>query len=928
MIELRTLGALALSGTNGSKVHTAYSRPKSLALLVYLALARPRGFHAQDSLLALFWPESDTARAQSSLRQSLHVLRSALGEGVVLRRGRAELGLHAEAICCDVVAFEDAIARADFEGALSIYSGELLPGFHVPDASEFERWLSAERARLHTCAVTAGRALVVQCDSVENFAQAARWSKYLFELEPLDEGLCLAAMQRLAAVGEGGAATQLYADLESRLRVDGDAPCAALHDCAMGLRVRPVTLPRTSDVFNAPTAGIRSRFSLRPRQPMRSFAVATAALVAVLVGFALLPRVGAANTAAGLAAKRVAVLPFVIRGTSSIAFLSEGMVDLLSAKLDGAGSITTVDPRSVLQHEHAQALPKDDVAAARIFARQFNASQFVLGSVIEAGGRIAITAALYDSVGRRIVSIERSALNESQLLPTIDALARELVAAEFPARQDRLQRIAASTTMSLSALKAFLDGERAVRAGQVNAAVDAFALAVREDSTFTLAHYRLSTAALWSTNSALIRRSIDLSMRYADRLPQHERLELEARLMVRNGAAEDADRAYRRIVAAYPEDVDAWTQLGELLFHTGPWRGSAIAEARPAFEQVLAQLPGDVNAILHLARIAMLENRAGDVSTLVSRALDARPDRETILELQALRVAATNDRAARTMLVDSLRISRGSVTEEEAHLIAWRVATYADSPSDGLALATPLMDTRNSARVQLFGHATRAHMHAALAKWADVDRDLAAVEKIDATYAAEMRANFALMLPSVFAPEVRRQTRLVLTRAAAATVSDTLYQGENRRDDMRRSRQYYLSGTLALAANDVGGIQQAARALGVLARSRTIESELAHHFLYELQARQLAARGDTAAALRKVEQGWPRGTPSAALPLFQGDRYTQAHERFFRAQLLVALGRHAEARGWLASVVDDQGASLMLSTRVRALAHKMANIGR
>src|SRR5438067_2415794 len=102
---LRLLGSAAIDA-EGPDAADLLARPKPLALLVYLALARPRGFHRHDALLALFWPESDTERAQASLRQSLLVLRRALGPDALRRRGRAEVALDDDRVGCDVVAFE------------------------------------------------------------------------------------------------------------------------------------------------------------------------------------------------------------------------------------------------------------------------------------------------------------------------------------------------------------------------------------------------------------------------------------------------------------------------------------------------------------------------------------------------------------------------------------------------------------------------------------------------------------------------------------------------------------------------------------------------------------------------------------------------------------------------------------------------------
>ncbi|UCC83485.1 MAG: hypothetical protein JSW46_00700, partial [Gemmatimonadota bacterium] len=87
MLELRTFGGLALRLPQQHDPQSLQGQSKRLALLTYLALATPRGFHRRDVLLAMFWPESDESRARQALRQALYVLRNELGEGVVVNRG-------------------------------------------------------------------------------------------------------------------------------------------------------------------------------------------------------------------------------------------------------------------------------------------------------------------------------------------------------------------------------------------------------------------------------------------------------------------------------------------------------------------------------------------------------------------------------------------------------------------------------------------------------------------------------------------------------------------------------------------------------------------------------------------------------------------------------------------------------------------------
>ena len=67
--------------------------------------------------------------------------------------------------------------------------------------------------------------------------------------------------------------------------------------------------------------------------------------------------------------------------------------------------------------------------------------------------------------------------------------------------------------------------------------------------------------------------------------------------------------------------MEAWLQLGEVRFHSGPRRGASGGAARPAFERVLFFEPEHTSALLHLARIAANERRWRDLDSLTRRIL-------------------------------------------------------------------------------------------------------------------------------------------------------------------------------------------------------------------------------------------------------------------------------------------------------------------
>jgi serine/threonine-protein kinase len=186
-IELRVFGGVDVRGPEGSDLRPDLHQPKRQALLVYLALASPRGFHRRDTLTALFWPEFDELHARNALSQAIHVLRRTLGAGVVVNRGPEEVGLDGGRLWCDAIAFERALDGGRTADALELYQGDLLQGFFLSGTLEFERWLEDERSRLRERAREAARRLSRVREQAGDAGGALCWARRAAELAPDDE---------------------------------------------------------------------------------------------------------------------------------------------------------------------------------------------------------------------------------------------------------------------------------------------------------------------------------------------------------------------------------------------------------------------------------------------------------------------------------------------------------------------------------------------------------------------------------------------------------------------------------------------------------------------------------------------------------------------------------------------------------------------
>ena len=185
MIELRLLSSLSLTDPGREELPAILRQPKRLALLAYLAVATPRGFHRRDTLLALFWPERDAEHARAALSDALYALRRALGDGVILRRGDEEVGLAPDRFWCDAVALLEAVGAGRLEEAVGLYRGEFLAGFHLSGAAEFDRWLEEQRTHVRDRVTQAGWALADREAARGGLPEAARWARQAVALHPI-----------------------------------------------------------------------------------------------------------------------------------------------------------------------------------------------------------------------------------------------------------------------------------------------------------------------------------------------------------------------------------------------------------------------------------------------------------------------------------------------------------------------------------------------------------------------------------------------------------------------------------------------------------------------------------------------------------------------------------------------------------------------
>jgi TolB-like protein/DNA-binding SARP family transcriptional activator len=442
MIAVKLFAGACLQDGNGPLTGPPAQRNR-LALLALLAGSYP-GALTRDRLIAWLWPERAMEPARNLLSQSVYVLRKALGDDAIQSAGE-ELRLNPEAVTCDVVLFQQALAAGDLARAVDLYSGPFLDGFHLPGALEFEHWLDGERERYRRAQATALEGLAVAAIEAGDGSRAVDCWLRLAALDPCNSRVTLRLMETLEAAGDrAGALRQARihaALLEQEFEAGPDPDVTALAD---RLRRQPLAAPPATEAspFDpaaaaAPTGsdaaadapvpapaeaagplerGGRSTRTERTagdwrgtrtggtRRTWRRLAIPGAAVIAVAIGFSAgwlrsapgAPTAPAAETASTVPAaeaattgtRSVAVLPFAnLSRDAEEEYFSDGLTEELIGVLSRVRALRVAARTSVFAF-------KGEGRDIREIGRALDVDAVLEGSVRRDGDRIRVTAQL------------------------------------------------------------------------------------------------------------------------------------------------------------------------------------------------------------------------------------------------------------------------------------------------------------------------------------------------------------------------------------------------------------------------------------------------------------------------------------------------------------------------------------------------------
>lgn len=927
MLELRILGPPELRGSGGQAFDAFARQPKRTALFAYLAAALPRGLHRRDKLVALFWPELDEPHARNALSQALYVLRTALGERAILSRGDGEVGLNTDVVWCDVPAFDTALHAGRPTEALALYRGDLLDGLFVSGAPDFERWLDREREHLRRRAAEAASHAADAEEREGHAAGVVRWARRAVEIAPYEEAPVRRLIESLDRAGDRADAIREYLIFRQRLKTDLNVePSPETLALVEHIRTRAECFDHEARSL-APARRMPAKVLGHRRKVGRRTRLIALGLVPVLAGawiawqlfseraLAVQTIEASPNPSAAVPAlTRVAVFPFKVQGRTQFDYLGEGTMDALSQAIDGLGELRRVQPFAVMSQVRREAGgPIMDPRQAARIAVELGARRYVLGSVVDLGGELRISASMYDPAGGSVPLAEAFVQGAPDQLATLmTRLTRQLVAGIPLGAGVRLHHVGTIVPANFDAFKAYLQGEALLRRGWYDSAAARLRDAVSTDSTFALAWYRLGLVlglaqsfGREGDNYTVLGRAA----RYGDRLSRRDRLMVDGWRAHFHGKPDAAERLAREVLGGYPDDVEAWHLLGLTRMWYAWQRGRPYSEARAALHRALMIDPHYPDALYHAYALAIIEARYAEADSLMSLAPEGLAVGPWAEAQRGVLAFALADRGAQDKFMRSL-----DDADDQALLSAgWILANHSDSLTFARRVLTRLThDAERSdwgrAQAQIF----LAHVEAARGRWGDARAEFARGGRWEPGLALSSYAWLAA-IPAFDRP-----------RPEIASIRDSLrnWQGPpagttNRRlhphtlpdvlalpDELRPWIRDYLLGLLSARLGDHAAAQGHA---ATLEKAQDPHDTIGLRYDLALEIRALTAlevgRPDDALDLLEKARMTVAQSDQAWYPRY----YSRPFGRFLRAEALRLLGRHEEALGWYGTFGEKYG---------------------
>jgi len=561
-----------------------------MAILALVAAAGRKGI-TRDRIIGILWPESEEEQARHTLSQHLYSLRRDTGREWITATPELRLD---PAIQSDIGEIQDALAANDLQRVAELCTAPFLDGFYLPGTPEFERWVEAERARLHAAAIRAYQQLASRADAAGAHAEAVRRWRRLTELDPLSARHAMGLMRALVAAGDRpGALAHARAHEELVRRELESDPDPSIRPLVASLRTPPPsTPPDVSDVEPAESSALLPETDVRAEQQTQT----------TPLGVRVAPRAWwgtpTVRWLAALAVGLVAIVAIVFRSVlggadSTPPFLAVGSIqapgsddagltssmlrDMLATRLGSVPGLQVVANSRLV--ELMQGTAGAGAGTTSDAARRAGATEVIEGEVVAAGA--GLTMAL------RRVELKGGVVRQGYMVRAADQFALVDSAATAIARDLHLTLTGATVanlrTASPVAYALYDEGLRAYYSGNGPMAHRLMTAALERDSSFAMAAYYAwqSSRPLLSDSATNV--ALQRAKRLAPRAVDHERLVIASAIAQLDAPISVSLAIAETLAVRYPADPDGFITLGLARNGAGDWAGSI-----DAFEKAVA----------------------------------------------------------------------------------------------------------------------------------------------------------------------------------------------------------------------------------------------------------------------------------------------------------------------------------------------------
>lgn len=193
-------------------------RPKHRALIYYLA-AKHEPLN-RTHLLTLFWPDSERASGQQTLRTVLYDLRKVLGSALIVEDDTMALSPE---VLTDTWTFKTRLTGSRVEDpeplneTLALYRGDFLSHFVLQGSPDFDDWCASERESYRALMLRGLICLSSLHESRGEYALALEPLQRALTLDPLQEEIQRECMRLHYLGGDRAAAIRRYDTLRKQL---------------------------------------------------------------------------------------------------------------------------------------------------------------------------------------------------------------------------------------------------------------------------------------------------------------------------------------------------------------------------------------------------------------------------------------------------------------------------------------------------------------------------------------------------------------------------------------------------------------------------------------------------------------------------------------------------------------------------------------